>query len=318
MPDLAALPFPARNLVDSSLYRLSGISNQMYVPRRGETGRTMVTSRGCPNRCTFCVVHGNGRPRYNSPSRVVDEMELLEKECGASYVYIMDPLFIGDRGRVLAICEEYRRRGLSIRWGFDAHVRFVSPDMLYAMRGAGLYDISFGIESGVDRLLRAVNKGITTAQAREAVMMVKTHVPDVKIGGLFILGIPGSTESDCVETIRFAKSLPLDMAQFSIFSPYPGSAVFEDFEKSGAIDSGRREGGEVDPSVWKSYSSYVAFTGNAPAWVPDGMSAADLVRLQKRAQREFYLRPSQIMKHLRRLRPDNIATAIRIVREGFF
>jgi len=314
---LDKLPFPARKLTDQSLYGMSEISNHVFVGGKGSIAKTMFTSRGCPNQCSFCVVHNNRKQRVHSPHYVVDEMEMLVKEYGASYITIMDALFMASSERVLQICAEIKRRGLKVKWGCDAHVRFVSPELVRAMYSAGCFSLDFGIESGVDRLLEKVNKGITIEQTRRAIDIVKNY-SGIKITGLFILGLPTETYEESLLTIRFAKSLPLDMAQFSILTPYPGSPLFKELSERGEIDTGLRENGTIDPSVWPRYSAYVSFTQNDPIWVTPTLTAAQLKQLQKRAQREFYLRPQQIVKQLKRIRPGNMLKVIRIAAKGFF
>ena len=315
--DLAALPMPARDLVDQRLYELKDISNQVFIAEDGGRAKTLITSRGCPFRCAFCVVHGSHGPRYNVPERVVDELEMLEKEHGAAYVYIMDPLFMGHRARLVAICDEIRRRGLTIRWGCDTSVNVIDPEIVRTIAAAGCYDLSLGIESGVQRLLDRVNKKIRLPKVVEAVHTIKAH-SDIQLEGLFILGLPGETEADSLETIRFAKRLPLDMAQFSILCPYPGSPLFEELAAAGEIDTGIREGDRLDPEVWKHYSSYILFTDNEPIWLPEGMTYPQLRRLQKRANREFYLRPRQVLKQLKRVRPSNVLRIAKVAFKGFF
>ena len=123
---------------------------------------------------------------------------------------------------------------------------------------------------------------------------------------------------EALKTIAFAKSLPLDMAQFSILCPYPGSPLFTELVARGEIDTGIREDGRLDPSIWKRYSSYICFTDNEPIWVTPTMTSKQLRALQKRAQREFYLRPSQIWRQLKRARPNNIIKMARIAWRGFF
>jgi len=315
--DLATLPFPARDLVDQGLYGLRHISNQLFQEGRNGRAKTMITSRGCPHRCTFCVVHGSRRPRYNSPARVVDEMELLQKDYGASYVFVDDPLFLADGARVEAICDEYLRRGLTLRWGGPAHVRYVTARLVERMDAANCFDLGLGIESGVQRVLDSVRKDFKVEQAVEAVRTIKER-SDILVEGLFILGLPGETMEEAERTIRFACELPLDMAQFAVFTPYPGSPLFRDLAARGEIDTGVRDDGTVDPSVWGRYSQYICFTDNEPIWVPPGYTAAGLRALQKRALRAFYLRPAQVWRHIRRLRPGNVVSAARIAWRGFF
>ena len=315
--DLAVLPLPARDLVDQSRYKLSAISNQTFITGPNDHAKTMVTSRGCPYRCFFCVVHDTRKQRFNDVDKVVDEFEILEKEYDASYVYLMEPLFMGNVQRVLAICQEIRRRRLQIRWGCDTSVNLIRPDVIRAMADANCYDLSLGIESGVQRLLDVINKKITPERSARAVKTVRDH-SDIQLEGLFILGLPGETRADSLRTIRFARSLDLDMAQFSILCPYPGSPMFEELRRSGEIDTGLRDDGSVDLDVWRRYSSYIVFTDNEPIWVTPTQTVGELRALQKRALREFYLRPSQIWKHVRRIRPDNFLTIARIALRGFF
>lgn len=314
---LDELPFPARDLVESRWYRLSPLNHHVYVPGRAQVAKTMVTSRGCLYRCRFCAVHGGHAPRYRSAELVVEELARLERDAGADFVFIMDPLFVADQPRLFAICDEYRRRGLTVRWGCEARVGSLTPDLIRAMAGAGCYEISLGIESGVQRLLDDVAKGFTLAQSRETVSLIKQHSP-IHVEGLFMLGLPGETAADTRATIALARSLPLDMAQFSICTPYPGSPLFEELAARGEIDTGLRPDGTLAPEVWQRYSSYLCFTDNEPIWVPAGRTGAELRAGQKQALRSFYWRPRQLLRNLRRLRPGNLVLALRIAGRGFF
>ncbi|MBZ0272959.1 B12-binding domain-containing radical SAM protein [bacterium] len=315
--DLDRLPYPARDLVNQKLYSLTEISNQNYVTENGDHGKTMVTSRGCVFRCEFCVVHAKRKQRYNVVEKVVDEMEMLERDYGASYVYIMDPLFMGRPRRVIEICDEIKRRGLSLKWGCDAHVNLITPPLIQAMASANCFELSLGIESGVQRLLDAVHKMSELSRVTEAVKTIRTY-SNIRIEGLFILGLPGETYAESLETIRFATTLDLDMAQFSIMTPYPGSPLFEELRATGELDTGVRPDGSVDIDVWKRYSSYICFTDVDPIWVTPTQDIEQLRGLQKKALRRFYLRPKQIVKQIKRLRADNILESARIAINGFF
>lgn len=314
---LDALPLPARDLIDSRRYRLSPLNHHVFIPGRGQVAKTMVTSRGCRYRCRFCAVHDRHPPRYRSAGLVVEELARLEREAGAGFVFMMDPLFVDDPARLLAICDDYRRRRLTVRWGCEARVGSLTPDLVRAMAAAGCHEISLGIESGVQRLLDGVAKGFALGQVAETVRLIKRHSP-IHVEGLFILGLPGETAADSQATIALARSLPLEMAQFSICTPYPGSPLFAELAARGELDTGERPDGTLAPEVWQRYSSYLCFTGNEPIWVPPGRTAAELRALQKQALRAFYWRPRPILRNLRRLRPGNLGLALRIAARGFF
>lgn len=315
--DLSKLPYPARDLVDQKFYKMSSLSNQNYISKKGETAKTIVTSRGCPFRCSFCVVHGNQKPRFNSIERVVDEMECLQNEYNTSFVYIQDPLFMGSVKRVIAICEEITRRGLTIKWGCDARVDHMSRELIEAMDRANCYELSLGIESATQRHLDAVEKKTTPAKVREAITLIRQY-SDIRIEGLFILGFDTETYQEALDTIQFSLDIGIDMAQFSIMTPYPGSALFEKLSAAGAIDTGVRLDGTIDPTIWKRYSSYIIFTQNEPIWVTPSLGVDNLRKLQKKAVRSFYFRPKQFIQALGRIRPNNFIESTQIALRGFF
>ncbi len=317
VPDLEVLPLPARDLVDGRRYGLEGLNNQTYVCRKGERAGTLVTSRGCQFRCRFCVVHHGQRPRYLPAARVVDELQMLERERGMGYVFFHDPNFMGDRNRVLGICQGILDRGLGIRWGCAANVNLLDADLVRAMQGANCREIALGIESGVQRILDAVEKRITPDRARQALETIRAN-SDIRTVGLFILGLPGETREDICQTMRLATALDLDMAQFSILTPYPGSPIFEDLAARGELDTGVRRDGSVDTSVWKRYSSYIMYTDRLPIWVTPGLTARELRRLQKQALRRFYLRPRQFLQQVRRLRPGGLVSSVKLALQGLF
>ncbi len=315
--DLSTLPLPARDLVNQEFYNIPSISNLPYSGKEKTVGKHMFTSRGCPNRCTFCTVHHSRKQRFNSVENVLDEMEILQNEYKTDYLFIMDSLFIGKRSRVIDICNGIIKRGLSLKWGCEAHVRFVDTELVKIMESAGCYDMAFGIESGVQRLLDAVNKKTTLDQIRNAVHLVKNNTK-IKVSGLFILGLPGETKADTLQTIRFAKSLPLDIAQFSILTPYPGSEIFDNLRAKGELDDGLRPGGTLDTSVWLRYSSYISYTDKNPIWVTPEQTPEQLKTLQKRALREFYFRPKHFWEQIKRLRIREIPKIAKTAIDTFF
>ena len=242
---------------------------------------------------------------------------MLERDFNTGYVYIQDPLFTGNKRRVYEICDEIMRRGLKIRWGCDARVDDMKPELVQAMDAANCYELSLGVESAVQRHLDAVEKRTSPEKVRRAVQTIREN-SDILVEGLFILGFPGETWDEAMQTIHFATSLKLDMAQFSIMNPYPGSPLFEQLAADGVLDTGVREDGTVDTAIWKRYSSYIMFTDIDPIWVTPSLTVEQLRKLQKIALRSFYLRPRQIYRALKRLRKENFVESVRIAISGFF
>jgi radical SAM superfamily enzyme YgiQ (UPF0313 family) len=316
--DISRLPLPARDLVDQRFYSNGPISHfRSKGLKKGKLSKHMLTSRGCSHRCTFCVVHNDSKQKYNTISNVIKEIEILINEYNAGYIVMMDPNFIGDRARTIELCKELYSRGLKVSWGCCAQVNTVDEELLKYMELAGCTDIAFGIESGVERLLNNVRKGITLEKIEAAVKLVKQHTK-IDAVGMFILGLPGETYNDSLATIKFALRLPLDKAQFGILTPYPGSDIFKELRAKNDIDTGVCSDGTVDISVWARYSSYISYTDKALIWTTPGLTSAQLKALQKKATRRFYLRPRQLFEQIKMLQWWHLPLYIKAFMDTFF
>jgi magnesium-protoporphyrin IX monomethyl ester (oxidative) cyclase len=281
----------------------------LFVSRKGEKTRFMFSSRGCLYDCNFCVCHDSRQYRVRAPSNVVNEMESLVARYDARHINFLDALFIGKKERVLAICDEIKKRRISVGFVIEAHVNLVSPEMLEALKSAGCYGIYYGLESGNDEVLRRVRKGSRVARSREAVQWTKDA--GLKIMGFFMLGMPGETIRTMQDTLNLAKSLPLDLAQFGLMVPYPGSALYDTLAQEGKIRMG--ENIEETLALWERFSPHAAFSGREPVFAPEGMTAEQIVDFQRRAIRSYYLRPREIIRYLGRVNRRNAA---RLAREG--
>jgi anaerobic magnesium-protoporphyrin IX monomethyl ester cyclase len=220
--DLDALPFPARDLLPNAAYISHGRR------RYGYAVTTVMSSRGCPFACEFCsnVVFGS-LYRKRSPASVVDEIEEALAP-GYDRIAFSDDVFTLRPERVAAVCDEIERRGLVFDWECLARVDGVDRETAARMRRAGCRTVFFGIESGSDEVLRLMRKGITAAQARDAVWAA--HDAGLEVGAFFILCYPGDTDETVLETLRFAGSLPLDYLGLSMPYPLPGTRLRERME----------------------------------------------------------------------------------------
>lgn len=215
--DLDALPLPARHLLPLSRYQALGYPI------------SIITSRGCPYSCIFCLGRRmvGSRVRLRSASRVVDEIEQI-LSYGIDRINVADDLFVSHSGRVTEVCDEILQRGLRFSWSAFARVNTVDRETLKLMREAGCDSVSFGVETGNSDLLKLIRKGITREQVREAVSLCRET--GIIAHTSFIVGLPGETPETLKETGEFAASLG-SLYGYHFLAPFPGTTVREKVER---------------------------------------------------------------------------------------
>lgn len=230
------LPVPARHLFQMEHYISSDYSHNGTTSRMPYA--TMITSRGCPLRCTFCSVHTiwgrNNRTR--DAVRTVDEIELLYRDYGIREVHFEDDMLTLDQDRLIDICDGIVERGLDIAWTTPngVYVNTLNERLLTAMKRSGCYQLALAIESGSGTVLRRLmKKHVSLDHARKVVNLMRAL--DMGVYFFFIIGMPGETEDDVMATIRLAKDLLPDEAYFSIATPYPGTPLYDECRKNGFI-----------------------------------------------------------------------------------
>ena len=284
--NLDELPFPARELFPGMEY---------YHPMPGGYKRLpfshMVTSRGCPYRCTFCdrSVYGE-RFRARTAGNVADEIEYLVKKYKIKEIKFYDDLFTKDKERVMQICNEIIKRKLDISWSCSSRVNTVDFEMLKKMRQAGCWQIDYGLESGNQEVLNKMKKGITLEQSEKAIRMTKKA--GMKTRAYIIIGMPGETKKSIDDTINFVKKLPLDVAIFYSVVIYPGNELYEIIKKEGKLKH----------EDFSQYSSLIDVDNAKLHYVPDGLTEDYIKKSIARAHKEFYLRISYILRQLLSIR----------------
>jgi anaerobic magnesium-protoporphyrin IX monomethyl ester cyclase len=215
--DLDTLPLPARHLLPMSRYQALGFPV------------SIITSRGCPNQCIFCLGRRmvGQKPRFREARRVVDEIEHI-LSYGFSRINIADDLFTASKPHVEALCAEILARRVQFDWSAFARVNTVDPQMLETMRAAGCDSISFGIESANAEILQRVKKGITLDQVRRAAAWSKAA--GLRTHASFMVGLPGESPETLAETERFAKELGIEYG-YHFLSPFPGTVVREQIDR---------------------------------------------------------------------------------------
>ncbi len=279
IPNLDELPLPMHHLLPLDTYRMPLIKGPYAF---------VVPSRGCPAGCKFCIKHVsyNYSVRVRSPENVMAELWSLKK-LGIDNVMMYADLFTVNREHVIGICQAMIEEKINMKWMCNSRVDYVDQEMLSLMGQAGCHMISWGIESGSKEILKRARKGIYPEKSEQALRWAKTA--GIKNFGYFIIGLPGETEETIKQTIAFSKTLPLNVAIFHIAAPYPGTPFFYDVIKNGWFRPGVNwEEIDMDCSTVLDYSEV-------------GLNAERLEYWQKRATREWALRPAPIWTILRGL-----------------
>jgi len=245
--NLDELPLPARHLFPLSRYHALAAHG------------SVITGRGCPFNCIFCVGSkmGGRRMRYRDPKLVVDDIE----QClayGFEEVNLEDDLFTINHRHLHAICDEIIARDMRFNWSVFARVDTVNPEVLQKLQKAGCNWLSYGIESGNQQILDTVKKKITLEKIRESVKMAKDA--GINVLASFILGLPGETKETLLQTMQFAQELGAYYG-FHVLAPFPGTEVREKAEEYGI---------EILTNDWAKYDA------NRPVTQTDGAKPEDI------------------------------------------
>ena len=290
------LPKPAWELYNLNAYRGASLSsgfkkktNILELPIEG--------ARGCPFACNFCFRITGPNLRVISPERIVDEMERDIDEFHADTLFFVEGTFGANKKHGLAVCNEIIKRGLNekITWSTGARVDTVDEELLTIMKKAGCSFIGFGVESGDPKILKSVGKYIHPEQSIAAFRLSKKL--GIRTEANFILGHPGETYQSVMKTIKLAKKLEADEANFAILVPFPGTPIYE--MASAEIGDIR-----IKTRDWRLYGKQLG-----EALDHKTLSSKTLAHLQAKAYREFYLRWSRFPNLLKKI------TIKRIIRE---
>lgn len=295
--NLDSLPFPARELLGDT---------DRYIPPPGTYRKkpvaVMITSRGCNRHCIYCFQLDKDRKsgiRYRSVENVIQEIELCVSQ-GYKEIKFLDDTFAADYERAMQITQEIRRRRLSITWFASACVNQVDKPLLKAFRDAGCWAILFGAESGVQKNLNTIRKGIRLEQIQNAVRTAQAV--GLMVSTPFMFGIPGETFEEGLQTIEFAIKLNPEMANFHAITPFPGTYLYDNLERYGTISDELSD-----------------FTYQGAAFIPKTMTREDIQKLRQIAFKKFYLRPSFMLKKLRDLRTINdVKVVLKSIRSLFW
>jgi len=289
------LPFPAWDLLPGfpQAYKLA-----IYDYPRGPVA-TIAASRGCPFHCKFCDTSTFGaRVRFYTPEKIVEMMLHLHEKYRVRHVLFVDDLFLASRQRATDFCHRLVASGLKMTWSCAARVDTVRPDLLALMRKAGCWQISFGLESGSDELLRKMDKHASVEKSEKAVNWCAEA--GIRTKGLFMLGYPGESRETIELTKAFARRIPMTIMNLTKFTPYPGSPVYREIY-----------GTNIMEEHWERMN------GMNFVWAPPGLDVDELDRHYQEVLRSFYLNKRVRREYVRMsiLFPDHL---LRLVQCGFF
>ena len=274
--DLDALPFPAHHLLNRQGYQFR---YPLDVEDKLQIGY-VLSSRGCALKCVFCApvereTFGT-KYRWRSAANIVDEIEWM-RSIGTNALYFIDDFFGFSKPRIKELCEEMIRRDVILPWAAQVRAQGIELELLQLMRQAGCSTLCFGAESGSDRLLKTIRKGVTTDQIRTQAQAI--HDAGIQLVGYFIVGAPGESDEERQATYSLIEEIEPEVVQIHIFNVFPGAPAMELYPDL------------YDPTPTK-------FTGPGQG----GKDALDEER--RRFYRRYYLRPRYIRRTLqRRWRP---------------
>jgi len=226
--DPKTLPIPAYHLLPMERYHFEFIGHPFGV---------VQASRGCPYRCTFCSewpFWGAGW-RARDPESIVEELELLVRKYGCTGVWFADDCFNVSGDHMQAICEGILKRNLRLNWFYQGRADYLVRygELLPLMRRVGNRMVQIGIEASTDEELRALNKRLGVEQVQQAVQLLRAN--DIVCQGLFILGTPTDSGRSIQHKVRFAKRLDIDFPVFTLYTPFPGTGVYEQARAEGLL-----------------------------------------------------------------------------------
>ncbi len=274
--NLDELPFPARHLIDNTIYRR---------PDNNKVQAVIKVSRGCPHHCFFCLATPtSGRKvRMRSPENILSEIRECMNKYGIKNFIFWSDIFNYDREWTVNFCEKIIKSGLKFTWSANTRADTADEKMAKLMYKAGCRLVSIGSESGSQFILDKIGKNITLHDIRNTVKAFKKA--HIKIYNYFVLGLPWEDEDTANATINFAIELDTDFVSFYTATPLPGTRYYNYAIKELQEDIENYTNAYYEP-VLKTYS----------------LSKERIMELHKKAVKSYYLRPLYILKMLTKIR----------------
>lgn len=302
--DLDRLPWPAFDLMDLPRYFAGSQAHGLFS--RGRRILPVMTTRGCPQSCTFCCRVLGQRIRERSVESVLAEARHLVAAYGIDEIYFEDDNFTVKRERALEILD--RLAGLDhppwLKFANGIRADRIDRELLLAMRKARVYTLSFGIESGSPVTLARMRKNLDLEVASESVRLAKSL--GFLVGANCIIGYPGDTEEDIRRSLDFFFALDLDSMAIVNLVPYPGTEARALCEERGYLTPAAAD--------WGNY--YFSINRPIPLVSTPELPPDRLIALTRQAYRRMYLRPGWLWRSARQLTLRQIVRGARMFLTG--
>lgn len=279
---------PVFNLDDLPLPDRRLLVDKNYQGPYGEKFATIHSARGCPFNCLYCSspVEKLSKVRFRSPENVIGEIEMCVKELGYDVFVFTDDTFTLDKKRAENFCREIIKKKLKIRWICETRANLVDKQLLSMMKRSGCVEISFGVESGSERIRNEViQKNITDKELFRAFAIC--HDIGMLTNAFIMAGFPTETKNELKQTWDFCFKAKPDIIGIHLTTILPGSSIFEIAVKEG----------EIKRDIWTDYAK--GKVKQQPIYVPKGLTLQDLENFQKSLYHKFYFRPSWLFSRLK-------------------
>ena len=278
-PNIDEIPFPDYELMKFDEYP------KLYFMKRFPVA-SIMTSRGCPYSCNFCSAPRTSGKKFRARSakKIIEEIKFLKDKYKIKEFQIWDDNFTIDKSRVFEFCDLLIQEKINLPWWCPNGLRIetLNEELIRKMHASGCYSMTFGIESGSEKIQRDMNKNLDLEKTKEVIKIADKV--GIRTQGFFIIGYPTETREDILKTIRFSRELPLKRASFSLFQPLVGTEIYETLEKEGKLK-------DYDPNKCEYSKTSV---------LPQGLnSEKELKNLQRRAILGFYIRPKVLFRFIK-------------------
>ncbi|MDO8488614.1 MAG: radical SAM protein [Candidatus Omnitrophota bacterium] len=280
--DLDCLPFPGRDLVNINLYRSTHVSRGFS--RFEKNIAEIITARGCPYGCIFCAskVTFNQRVRYRSVANIISEMDECIKKYKVNHFSMLDDTFTFKKDVLYPVCDYLHSKKVS--WDCCTRADRVNEEMIKKMIQSGCEKISFGMESGSERILKLIGKGVTVQQVTDAFSFCRKSGLRYVEATFMIGNHPSETMDDVGKTLGLIKRLSPDLMALSLTAPFPGTELNKIMKESGYL---KKEN-------WNEFVLY----GGTPSWTYEHLDVQVLKDTQKKFMKQYYLSLPYMIRQL--------------------